>query len=602
MKTLRNALLPITVLLLLSATALADTVNAIWDFATDVPVTANGYTATGNTVNFTLNFAPETGTDLTLVKNTGLDFIVGTFDNLAQGQAVALSYGGVTYRFVADYYGGSGNDLVLAWANSRVFAWGNNARGELGDGTTTNRPLPVPITATGLLAGKTVLAMAAGQGHSLALCSDGTLAAWGINWQGALGNNTTNDSLVPVAVNTASGVSALYGKTVVAIAAGFAYSLALCSDGTVAAWGLNRLGQLGDNTTNTSLVPVAVNTTSGVSALYGKTVVAIAAGCDFSLALCSDGTVAGWGDNYFGQLGDTTSMTLRYAPVSVNTASGVSALYGKTVVAIAAGDIHSLALCSDGAIASWGGNDAGQLGDTTTTFRNAPVLVNTASGVSALYDKTVVAIAAATGHSGALCSDGTVATWGYNAHGALGDGTTINRLQPVAVTTAGVLTNKRVVTIAAGASHTVVLCSDPTAAAWGWNREGELGDGTITTSDPYGKSAPVAVNTASLSAGECFAHVFSGSYAYHTLALVAAPPAPAVTLTDAGLLSDGSFRFAFTNNWGAPFGVLATTNPTLPVSNWTSLTGLTEVSPGHFEFADPQATNSPRRFYRVQSP
>ena len=111
---------------LVSTVASADTVDATYNAATDVPVTASGYTATGNTVNFTLNFAPATGTDLMVVKNTGLAFINGTFDNLAQGQPVALSYGGVTYRFVANYYGGSGNDLVLVWAGTRAFAWGCN--------------------------------------------------------------------------------------------------------------------------------------------------------------------------------------------------------------------------------------------------------------------------------------------------------------------------------------------------------------------------------------------------------------------------------------------------------------------------------------------
>ena len=139
MKTQRITILALAALCLASSLASAETVNAIYNSATDVPVTANGYTATGNTVNFTLNFAPATGTDLMVVKNTGLDFIIGTFDNLAQGQTVALSYGGTTYHFVANYYGGSGNDLVLVWANNRAFAWGYNYYGQLGDNTTTNR-------------------------------------------------------------------------------------------------------------------------------------------------------------------------------------------------------------------------------------------------------------------------------------------------------------------------------------------------------------------------------------------------------------------------------------------------------------------------------
>ena len=526
---------------LVSTVATAGTVNAIYNAATDVPVTASDYTATGNSLNFTLNYAPATGTDLVVVQNTGLAFINGTFDNLAQGQAVALSYGGVTYRFVANYYGGSGNDLVLVWSSNRAFAWGNNGDGQLGDNTSTQRQLPVPVTATDVLAGKTVVAVAAGGYHSLALCSDGIVVACGLDGNGQLGDNNNTERHFPVAVNTASGVSALFGERVVAITAGYRHSLALCSDGTVAAWGYNFDGQLGNNGVSgmQSLVPVAVDTNSGVSALYGKTVVAIAAGFAHSLALSSDGTVAAWGRNNYGQLGDNTT-TQRNAPVAVNAASG-SALYGKTVVAIAPGAVHSLALCSDGTVAAWGWNTYGQLGDNTTTDRHIPVAVNTNSG-SALYGKTVVAIAAGYYHSLALCSDGTVAAWGHNDYGQIGDNTTTQR------------------------------------------------------------AAPVALNTAPLAASQRFTRVTSGASAYHTVALVAGPPACETALTGPQMLTNGAFQFGFTNIPGAFFGVLAATNPALPLGNWTSLTGLTEVSPGQFQFADPQATNSPRCFYRVRSP
>ena len=523
--------------------ASADIVNAIYNSASDVPITASGYTATGNTVNFTLNCAPATGADLMVVQNTALDFINGTFDNLTNGQAVALTYGGTTYCFVANYYGGSGNDLVLVWASKRAFAWGDNETGELGDNTTTRRYLPVPVTATGVLAGKTVVALAAGDFHSLALRSDGTVAAWGYNFFGEVGDNTTTNRQVPVAVNAAAGVSALYGKTVVAIAAGGSHSLALCSNGTVAAWGYNGDGELGDNYVSAfqSHVPVAVNTASGVSALAGKTVVAVACGNEHNLALCSDGTVAAWGGNNYGQVGDN-STTNRPVPVMVNTASNVSALYGKTVVAIAAGYAHSLALCSDGTVAAWGENNYGQLGDNTQTPRNVPVAVNTNSGLSALYGKTVVAIAAGYTHSLALCSDGTAAAWGANYYGMLGDNTETARV------------------------------------------------------------VPVAVNSNSLAASQRFTRLFSGSMAQHTLALVAAPPASDPVLTTTPTRIKGTFQFAFSNTPGAFFGVLSATNPALPFSTWTPLDGLTEVSPGQFRFTDTQVTSNPLRFYRVCSP
>lgn len=106
---------------------------------------------------------------------------------------------------------------------TRVYGWGDNGLGTLGNGTTTQYWVP----AMAELYGKPLIAVASGPAHALALDSNGVVYAWGYNGHGQLGNNSTIDSLVPVVVNAANGVSALYGKTVVAIAAGDNFSLAL---------------------------------------------------------------------------------------------------------------------------------------------------------------------------------------------------------------------------------------------------------------------------------------------------------------------------------------------------------------------------------------
>jgi hypothetical protein len=113
----RTFLAAVAVLALSRAHAMPGVVDATYTTGAEVPVRSNGFTATGKTINFTLNYAPATGTQLMVVQNAGHDIIRGTFSNLAQGQRVALSYGGVTYNFVANYYGGKGNDLVLLWAS-----------------------------------------------------------------------------------------------------------------------------------------------------------------------------------------------------------------------------------------------------------------------------------------------------------------------------------------------------------------------------------------------------------------------------------------------------------------------------------------------------
>jgi alpha-tubulin suppressor-like RCC1 family protein len=182
----------------------------------------------------------------------------------------------------------------------------------------------------------------------------------------------------------------------------------------------------------------------------------VATGQGQVIALRSDGTVWAWGENGSGQLGDGTT-TDRNAPVAVTGLTGV--------VAIAAGGAHSAAVKSDGTVWTWGENGSGQLGDGTVTTRLTPVQVTGVTGV--------VALAAGTNHMLALKSDGTVWTWGGNASGQLGDGTTGSR--PVAAAVSG-LTNVKA--LAAGPDHSLAVKTDGTVWAWGKNEAGQTGDGT----------------------------------------------------------------------------------------------------------------------------
>jgi len=485
--------------------------SATYTTGEEVPVIANGFTATGNTVNVTLNYAPETGTSLTVVNNTGLGFINGTFDNLAQGQAVALMFNGLTFHFVANYHGGTGNDLVLQWAEVKLWAWGMNTWGELGDGTTTQRRTPVTVTTAGtILDGKTIMAAAAGYDQNLVLCTDGTMAAWGRNDYGQVGDGTINSYRnVPVAVSTAGTV--LAGKTVVAIAAGFDHCLVLCSDSTLATWGRNDGGQLGTPLIGSQSKPVAVTTTG--TPLQGRTVVAIAVKGFHNLALCSDGTLVTWGYNWYGQLGNGTTGNSN-VPVAVTIAG--TALQGRTVAAIAGGYWHSAALCSDGTLAAWGYNIAGQLGDGTTVNRHTPMAVITTGTV--LQGRTVAAIAGGDQHTLALCSDGTLAAWGNNESGQLGDSSIVNRTTAVTVSATGTaLQGKTVVGVSMGEWHSLALCSDGTVATWGANEAGQLGDNSTMQ-----RNVPVAVNLSALGVGERFIVAQAGGR--HGLGLVAAPP------------------------------------------------------------------------------
>ncbi|MCB0913912.1 MAG: hypothetical protein KDB60_20085, partial [Propionibacteriaceae bacterium] len=203
-----------------------------------------------------------------------------------------------------------------------------NGNGQLGDNSTTNSSVPVAVNIGGALAGKTVTAISAGLSHSCVV-ADGQAYCWGDSTFGQLGNNSTTDSKVPVAVNT---TGALSGKTVSAISAGRHHTCTV-ADGQAYCWGYNGGGELGNNSTTDSKVPVAVNT---AGALAGKTVIEITAGY-FHTCVAASGQAYCWGYNGSGQLGDN-SITNSTVPVAVNT---TGPLAGRTVTAIAAGYVHT---------------------------------------------------------------------------------------------------------------------------------------------------------------------------------------------------------------------------------------------------------------------
>ena len=148
------------------------------------------------------------------------------------------------------------NDNTCAIASdNKIYCWGYNNFGQLGNGTTTNSSVPVAVNTSGVLAGKTIKQVSSGSYHSCAIASDDKVYCWGLNNFGQLGNGTTTNSSVPVAVNT-SGV--LAGKTIKQVSSG-SYSCAIASDDRMYCWGLNRFGQLGNGTTTNSSVPVAVS-------------------------------------------------------------------------------------------------------------------------------------------------------------------------------------------------------------------------------------------------------------------------------------------------------------------------------------------------------
>ncbi|MEI2774003.1 MAG: hypothetical protein V9G98_25915, partial [Candidatus Competibacter sp.] len=333
-------------------------------------------------------------------------------------------------------------------SDGTVWAWGLNS----------NIPVQVLIGS---------VAVVAGGGHYLALKSGGTLWAWGSNSDGQLGLGDAQFRQSPIQVPI-SGV--------VAIAAGDYYSHALKSNGTLWAWGGNSLGQLGTGTNNDQLSPIQVPISS---------VETVVADDSHTFALKNDGTLWAWGYNENGELGLGCGVNHgKYnCPCPYSTCLPYQALVSG-VAKVAAGITHTLALKIDGTLWAWGSNSFGELGinDPSVSIKYYPVQVPI---------NGVIAVAAGWGHSIALKSDGTLWAWGDNRYGELGLGDTVARYSPARVPINGVAA------VAARHSHTLALKSDGTVWVWGLNTSGQLGLG-----DRMERHSPTQIPNFNLGTGD----------------------------------------------------------------------------------------------------
>jgi alpha-tubulin suppressor-like RCC1 family protein len=421
-----------------------------------------------------------------------------------------------------------GSNHACAVESGTAYCWGSDDDGQLGDGSTLDSSIPVAVNTSGALAGKTLTQIAGGADFTCALDSTGHAYCWGNDDHGQLGDGSTSSVIVPVAVDT-SGV--LAGKTLTQIATGADFTCALDSAGAAYCWGGNDFGGLGDGSTSDSNVPVAVDT-SGV--LAGKTLTQIAVGDYHGCALDSLGAAYCWGWNAGGQLGNGNTADSS-VPVAVDT-SGV--LAGKTLTQITGGS-STCALDASGAAYCWGDNSTGQLGDGSTTGSSVPVAVD-ASGVLAGKTLTGIATGPAAAQACAVDSAGKAYCWGYDQYGQLGNGTTaFDSTVPVAVDTSGVLAGKTLTQIAIGGTNTCAVDTDGALYCWGSNALGSLGDGSTTQSDVpvlTGPSAPAKVaavpgNTAATLSWTTPASLDGGTLTGYTA--TASPGGQACTTTSA---------------------------------------------------------------------
>jgi len=362
--------------------------------------------------------------------------------------------------------------------DGQVCSVGSNEEGQLGNGSRTSASTPAPIAGL-----SNVQKIVTAHRHSIALLKDGTLQGWGDNQWGQLGAVGTADRLSPVTIPGISGV--------IDVGASPGLTVALKNDGTVWVWGLvgtSFVSQLG-------LGPRPGGTATPTQVPGLSNIVAIAVGDTHTVVLRADGKMFAWGRNFSGQLGiGGADNNDKVSPVETVPVPGV--------VAISAGFSFTLALGADGRVWSWGNNNSGQLGngDTTVVQRFSPGLV---IGLTDVVDisaskgagpGSISGVAAQ--HSLAVRRDGSVWSWGRNANGQLGDGTTTDRATPVQVPGLS-----GAVVAAAGGAFSVVRKNDGTFLAWGDNTPGNLGTGNTTSSLTPVTNLPCGLSACSIAQG-----------------------------------------------------------------------------------------------------
>jgi alpha-tubulin suppressor-like RCC1 family protein len=330
--------------------------------------------------------------------------------------------------------------------DDRLYCWGDNAYGQLGDGSTNGSDVPVLVAEN-----IRVAEVHAGMEFTCALTTGSRAWCWGRNDRGQLGNGGTTDASVPVAV--------LGGRPFASLSSGFGHSCAVNPYGRIFCWGQNESGQLGDGSRVDRLEPVRV-------VAQGLLFRRASAGGLHSCAVTSDDRAYCWGRNDNGELGDGT-LQLRLKPVPV-----VGGLAFRVVLARAGigGGFNRWAstcgLTTDARAYCWGSDRGGRLGNGSDGSSLTPVPVS--GGLR--FDRLSVGGT----HTCALTAAGAAFCWGWNFHGGLGNGTDRMRARPFAVT--GGLAFSR---ISAGTNgmHTCAIAVGGVAYCWGYGTFGQLGNG-----------------------------------------------------------------------------------------------------------------------------
>ncbi|XP_058802630.1 secretion-regulating guanine nucleotide exchange factor [Phymastichus coffea] len=340
----------------------------------------------------------------------------------------------------------------------RLFSWGANSHGQLGQGDIKEEELLVPrevdLSSTGLQP-KNIVKIVGGAGHSLLLDNAGRVFSCGWNNKGQAGVTNASSHFQRMAVVPE-------GEEIVDIACGWDSSMALTKSGELFTWGSNSHGQLG---LTHAAIGAKVNKLSKVE--FAKPVQRISMGLRHSAVITKDARVFVCGAATKGQLG-IDFRGGRYSGQFVEVSQIQSARY------VACGQHHTVVVTSDNEIFAWGDNKYGQLGvdPAIRALSLTPVKINNYEGTMSIRG-----IFCGWTHSAVLTADNKVFCWGRNSYGQLGRGQSVQAVETWEATVP--VTSTSIQQLAVGSEHNVALLDDKTVVSWGWNEHGNCGNGSV---------------------------------------------------------------------------------------------------------------------------
>jgi alpha-tubulin suppressor-like RCC1 family protein len=352
--------------------------------------------------------------------------------------------------------------------DGRLFCWGRGMEGQLNDNLTLASPVPVQENTTAADWAQ----VSVGGYHTCAVKQDGRIFCWGDDRYGQLGNNSTSRSLVPVQEYAAANDWAQ-------VTTGWGHTCAVKNDGRIFCWGYNGgytyFGGPNINLILGSLVPVEENT-------LATDWTQVSAGGSQTCAVKQDGRLFCWGDNSYGQ-GGYTSTYKSYVPVQENTLAIDWAQ-------VSAGWVHTCAMKSDGRIFCFGDGEYGQLGNNSTSQSMVPVQENTLATDWAQ-------VSAGGYHTCAVKQDGRIFCFGDGEYGQLGNNSTLKSYVPVQESTLATDWAQ----VSAGGSQTCAVKQDGRIFCWGWGIYGQLGNNSTSQSLVPVQENTLATDWAKISVG-----------------------------------------------------------------------------------------------------